>query len=167
MTEAQARAAGLSEEQIAALKPAFDARVQRSPGCWTWIGYVRPNGYGSYKARGRNFQAHQLAVLLDGRDVPRGLDVCHKCDNRRCVNPAHLYVGTRAQNMADCIARGRHNKPAGEKHPRCKLSDAQVAFIRQRAAAGEGINALGREYRVHGATVSRLVRGIKRQGAQA
>ncbi len=68
--------------------------------------------------------------------------------------------------MADCITRGRHNKPAGEKHPRCKLSDAEVARIRQRAAAGEGLNALGREYRVHGATISRLVRGLKRQHCQ-
>lgn len=168
MTEAQARAAGLTEEQIAAMKLAFEKRVERGADCWLWTGYIRPNGYGSLKLGKRNFQAHQLSVILDGRAIPPGMDVCHHCDNRRCVNPAHLYVGTRSQNMADCITRGRHNKPAGEKHPRCKLSDAEVARIRQRAAAGEGLNALGREYRVHGATISRLVRGLKRQqGAQA
>jgi hypothetical protein len=157
----------MTEEEIAALRIAFDARVARGNGCWLWAGYIRPNGYGSLKILGRNFQAHRMSVLLDGRDTPAGLDVCHHCDNRLCVNPAHLYVGTRQQNMADCISRGRHNKPVGEKHPRCKLSDSEVALIRRRAAAGEGLNALGREYRVHGATISRLVRGLKRQGAQA
>jgi hypothetical protein len=130
--------------------------VKAGPGeCWLWQGYTAPNGYGWVNVYGLAIAAHRLALIVSGVEVPAELDACHRCDVRNCVNPAHLYAGTRAQNMADCIARGRHNKPRGIAHPRARLSDADVRAIRQRRAAGEGVTPLGIEYGVHHGWISR------------
>lgn len=141
------------------LVAAFWLRVVAEDECWRWTGYLHPaTGYGSYSFRGRNWRAHRLSLAVHGRPVPDGMDACHTCDNRWCVNPAHLYAGTRRQNMADCSARGRHNKPSGEHHWRAKLSAAAVREIRERHDLGESQTSLAAEFGVHPATVSRVVR---------
>lgn len=111
---------------------------------------------------------HRKALSLRlGRPVAAGMDACHTCDNRGCVNPAHLYEGTRKQNMADCTARGRHNKPRGEDHWRAKVSAEQVAEMRNLTDEGWTRKALGEKYGIHAATVSRIVRSIWRTEVQA
>lgn len=79
-----------------------------------------------------------------------------------CVHPRHLYAGTRSQNMADCITRGRHNKPRGIAHSRARLTEADVRAIRRRRAGGEPVRLLGAAFGVHHATISRIARGIAR-----
>ncbi len=82
--------------------------------CWLWTGNANPvSGYGQFRIRGRNSMTASRAAwtLLIG-EVPDGLDVCHSCDNRRCVNPAHLWLGTRRDNMLDAKAKGRIHVPA-------------------------------------------------------
>lgn len=145
------------------LAKAFWDRTSRGADCWTWTGCVHSQtGYGSYSFRGKGYRAHRLSLMLHGVDVPDGLDVCHTCDNRRCVNPAHLYVGTRKQNMADCTTRHRHNKPRGEPHWRAKLTDSQVRAIRARRSGGETTVALGAAFSVNPATISRIARNVWR-----
>ena len=137
--------------------------VVGSGGCMLWIGYIQPNGYGYVNVGCAKAPAHRLALVLSGVFVPRGMDVCHTCDVRNCVNPAHLYVGTRKQNMADCSARNRHNKPSGETHWRAKLSADQVLSIRLRRAAGELQKSIAESFGINAATVSRIARSIWRR----
>ena len=97
--------------------------------CWEWQGALA-RGYGSFHLRGRNTPAPRAMWLLfcgppdDFATIPHGLDVCHTCDNRRCINPAHLWLGTRRENVADAREKGRlrgGKKPVAQckqGHPR-------------------------------------------------
>lgn len=94
---------------------AFWERVDKSGDCWIWLRGVS-QGYGIVNRRGLPPErAHRVAYELCIGKVPKGLSVCHKCDNPRCVRPDHLFLGTQSQNIRDCIAKGRwhpqiHNK---------------------------------------------------------
>lgn len=105
--------------------------------CWEWQAYRR-KGYGIFGMRSRNVTgAHQFSALLAFGPVPDGKEVLHSCDNRACVNPAHLSYGTRQDNMDDMKARGREVHPAGDDCPTSKLTSAKVVEIRRRLEQGE------------------------------
>jgi hypothetical protein len=92
--------------------------------------------------------------------IPEGLVICHRCDNPSCVNPAHLFLGTHADNVADKMRKGRHrtNPHKGEDHRSAKLTQEQVLEVRRRFAVG-GISkaALGREYGVTQTTIDHII----------
>lgn len=93
-------------------------------GCYIWQGTKDPHGYGRVTWQGRGRLAHRVALhVFSGFDLETALPVCHRCDVRNCVNPDHLYVGTKKQNTADMFNRGRAVRIA-------KLTDQQVADIR-------------------------------------
>lgn len=83
-------------------------------GCVEWSGYTRGDGYGSLRVNKKQVQAHRVAYELRHGPIASGLLVCHKCDNRRCINPEHLFLGTNQDNVNDMMAKGRHRhqKPA-------------------------------------------------------
>ena len=99
-------------------------------GCWLWIANMYSNGYGQIKFNGRPRGAHRVSWQLHRGDIPEGLCVCHRCDNRACVNPDHLFLGTYADNVADQIAKGRLNPPRGERQGNSKLTANDVLAIR-------------------------------------
>ena len=145
---------------------AFWQKVDRSGGddaCWEWLAGTR-GGYGLMRWRGKTTSAHRVSWELAHGSIPDGLDVLHSCDNPRCVYPAHLFLGTHQDNMVDMLRKGRGNKPSGEKNGNSKLTDAQVAEIRRRYAAG-GITQtqLGAEFDVAHTNIGYIVRGVTRK----
>lgn len=119
----------------------FWSRVVKSDGCWLWSGTTR-NGYGSMKVAGALTYAHRISWQLHCGDCPADLCVLHKCDNPKCVNPEHLFLGTRKDNAIDCANKGRN---VAQKHPevrrgerasRARLTSARVLAIRERYARG-------------------------------
>ena len=92
------------------MEPSFWSKVDKEGpgGCWIWTASRKERGYGQFLWRGKMHRAHRLAWVLSGQELPaKGLELAHTCDVRHCVNPAHLYVATHQQNVADTVARGR------------------------------------------------------------
>lgn len=119
----------LSEKDVAR----FWSKVDRSGGpnaCWPWRGYRNRKGYGVFGIRtGVSTLAHRVAWHIDTGKQPDEMKVCHRCDNRPCCNPAHLFLGTQLENMRDCVAKGR--KERGSKVAIAKLTEGQVILIRE------------------------------------
>ncbi len=132
--------------------------------CWEWQGSLSPQGYGNFNLRGRQMVASRAALIRAGVEIPEGMCALHRCDNPPCVNPAHLYVGDRRQNAADCSQRKRHNKSGrGERHWASRYSDAEQASWIARAESGEPYKSIARSTGAHPTYISRVVRGIYRK----
>jgi len=154
----------LSPSQIERFRAKY---VVAESGCWEWSGKLNRNGYGLFSVS-RKVQrfAHRLAYENFRGEVGEWC-VLHRCDNRRCVNPAHLFLGTQADNVADMISKGREGRRPvmiGEAHPRMKLPTAQVAEVRTRYSLG-GISYtdLAQEYGVSKSLIALIVQGRRRQ----
>ena len=129
-------------------------------GCWLWAGPVSRLGYGSIrtKAPGSMERAHRLSYKLYHGDIGLGLFVCHRCDVRCCVNPDHLFLGTRQENMDDMVRKGRGNSPRGEGTNTAKLIADDA--LRIYAMRGTGVTAtqLARKYGVSRHTINNIWR---------
>lgn len=114
------------------LKERFDVYTKRKDGCWEWVGYRDPNGYGRMDVSDRPMLAHRVSYLVHYGSIPDGMAVLHKCDQPKCVNPEHLFLGTQADNVRDMHAKGRARKRAlrGPEHGMAKLDERKVRAIR-------------------------------------
>jgi hypothetical protein len=132
--------------------------VSDGDACWEWMGTRDKNGYGSFRASGKTYKAHRVSWSFYFGDVPDGLDVLHKCDNPKCVNPYHLFLGTDVENAHDRAVKGRAYKPVGELCVHAKLTNEKVLKLRAEYACG-GItySELGKKYCIDSGTASRIV----------
>lgn len=110
----------------------FEMKVKFDPvtGCHVWNGSISTQGYGRFAWAGKARQAHRMAWIFYNGEIPDGLCILHRCDNRRCVNPDHLFLGTYLDNVRDMLAKGRHVHFVGEATPSAKLTREAVAEIR-------------------------------------
>lgn len=125
-------------------------------GCWEWSGSLDIYGYGQMAVnRGRPWKAYRIAYEAWVKVPAPNVDICHTCDNPPCINPAHLFEGSRHVNVTDAVTKMRHVHGERQKH---KLTDVQVEEIRTRYAAG-GImqKELGVEYGVTQSQISYIV----------
>lgn len=103
---------------------------KRVGDCLVWQRATNEDGYGILWNAGRGVRAHQVAWELTFGLIPAHLCVCHSCDNRPCIEPTHLWLGTQPENIADMIAKGRLVIPRGEHNGNAKLNDDAVRIIR-------------------------------------
>lgn len=124
--------------------------------CWPWVGSKDQHGYGQINVKGRPIKASRVALLLSGKNLGKSCAL-HRCDNPACCNPRHLFVGTKAQNSRDMIAKGR--SIVGTRNARHKLTEEDVRTIRRESKKGRTNKEIARGFLVHRMTVSRIVRG--------
>ena len=138
----------------------FWSKVNKSDpeGCWDWKASKFPSGYGAFGAshnHGYSQRAHRFAWELFFEPIPPGWLVLHKCDNRGCVNPNHLFLGNTQQNTLDRDYKGRGNAPKGSNNGLSKLTETQVEHIRKDQRS---THAIGKDYGVSHMTISRIKR---------
>lgn len=143
----------------------FWSMVNKTDSCWLWTGRPGRKGYGCLWVDGRSWLSHRYSLVLHGVDLKDEDCALHKCDVRLCVNPDHLFLGTRADNTADMIAKGRasfyHNAfPGGSANPVARLTEQDVLEIR-RLHREEGLThrALADRFGVARSNITLIVNG--------
>lgn len=147
------------------LRARFLTRIAVEGECWRWMPGPGHRRYGSFHL-GKHFPgrrirpAHQASFLLHHGLIPDGLHVLHTCDNHRCVNPAHLYLGTHQQNMQDRKNRNRGFRGTGASNPSAKLSEADALEIQRLRREGMTYPEIGKRYGVSKNATRRICVGL-------
>lgn len=151
----------------------FLAKIQKTDSCWIWIGNYINSGYGIFWYNGKQTTAHRFSYTFYKGPIPTRMDVCHTCDNKKCVNPNHLFLGTHEENLKDMKKKGRSatgDKSGIRKHPEiirrgenhigAKANDKQVIEIRSLYDTGiiRNICELARKFQLGQTTVRHIVK---------
>lgn len=143
------------------LEQRFWERVDKSGDCWDWLGSKNVGGYGQIRIKGTSKPCHRVAWELTYGEIPEGLKVLHVvCDRPSCCNPAHLQIGTQADNVADMIAKNRAHKARGAQQWCSKLTEEQVKEIK--VLGRQGIftrTAIANQYGVSVQVISGILNG--------
>lgn len=123
--------------------------------CWEWMASLHKDGYGNF----RGTLSHIVSWRLSNGDFQKGMYVCHKCDNRSCVNPNHLFLGTQLDNMRDMVNKGRGKDHNGENNPKAKLKEKDVLEIYRLHNSGTSSYKIAKIYNVTQTAISYIVKG--------
>lgn len=153
------------KKRIKSFVDRFWSKVRKTKKCWLWVGSIRDNGYGVIsKSRShlltshREEYAHRVSWKITRGPIPVNRCVLHKCDNRRCVRPSHLWLGTNKDNTHDMYSKGR--AASGERHGTAKLTEKLVAEIRRvHAEGGATQRELSLKYEVSQGTINSVLSG--------
>lgn len=127
-----------------------------STECWNWRGTVNSvNGYGRTTVHSRAVNIHRLSWIFFNGEIPFGVQVLHKCDNRKCGNPKHLFLGTPMINIHDCISKGRNI--TGSNHKNSKIKEEDVISIRKMAHSGIRHRIISNSFGITKKYVSQIV----------
>jgi len=134
----------------------IEAKVLRIPeaGCWVWMGSTQVRGYGEIISNNRKHLAHRASYEAFVGNIPKGMYVCHACDNVACVNPNHLFLGTQKQNLQDMANKGRSTR--GAKNPMAKLDEYGVRQIKEGIKAGQSDSSLAKSWMVCRQTINNI-----------
>lgn len=157
MTKQQQRAHCLPrEEKIERLfKRVENTAFLTDEDCWNWIGCTNNRRYGSIGLAGKVIGAHCYSYLIYKGSIEEGQHVLHKCDNRRCVNPSHLFLGSNYDNIQDKINKGR--LPKGDTHNSSVLLSSQVLQMREDYKTETRLWVLAKRYNIASSTVFKIV----------
>lgn len=128
-----------------------------SDECWPWKLAPTSGGYGRMKIRGKMISSHRLSWSIAYGPIPEGRYICHRCDNKICCNPHHLYCGTPKSNAEDARIRGRLVAPCGERNGMHKLTNAQALEIRRMNPMSKDFEEIGKRYGVSRGTIENIV----------
>ncbi len=128
-----------------------NVKIKNPEECWEWVGHKRPDGYGTIG----NIRAHRLSYIIHFGSIPDNYEICHHCDNPGCVNPNHLFAGTRLENEHDKVNKKRHT--FGSKNNKAKLTEQEVIEIREIAKTGIRAGELATRYSVTKNTIFRAL----------
>jgi len=135
----------------------LEAYSRQVGDCVEWTGCLTRAGYGQIEVGYQNRTTHRVAYELANGAIPAGLVVRHKCDNRKCIRPDHLEVGTHRDNVQDMVDRGR--SLSGSRNPSAKLDYAKAQEIRSLVASGSSYKNAAAHFGVGTSTVGRVIRG--------
>ena len=137
----------------------FEEKIAKSDGCWEWAASLAGKGYGQMKLPKQRKQeySHRLAYMIYKGPIPDGIYVCHKCDNPKCCNPDHLFLGSSQDNHDDMANKDRSTH--GERNPSVKLSEEQVRQIRVMLSEGIPQSRIAKAFNVAQMTISRINTG--------
>ena len=140
-------------------KERIESKVEKIPeaGCWIWMGATQVRGYGELISHNRKRLAHRASYEAFIGEIPKGMYVCHSCDNVYCVNPAHLFLGTQKQNLQDMAKKGRST--IGERNPRAKLNEMQVKNIKYSLSLGTSVSLIAKQHNVTSGAISLIKQG--------
>lgn len=124
--------------------------------CWEWQGHLHANGYGRLTNKRKTQYAHRFMYESFYGEIPEGMDVCHKCDNRKCVNPNHLFLGSRKDNMRDAMIKGRLQR--GEERYNSVLNEEIVRKARKLRDEGLLVKEIANRFGVEVHTMGNAIR---------
>lgn len=140
------------EEKLESVKKRFEKHVVRNDGCWDWKGCIHHSGYLPFNYYGSiNSYAHIVSWKIHFGEIPKGMCVCHKCDNKKCTNPEHLFLGTQKENVDDMYSKNRGQ--TGTKHHKAKLDDEKVKEIKKLLLLGVTMTRIAKDYGVSCGTI--------------
>lgn len=138
------------------------AHVPHLGKCWTWISVIKKKkGYGVLYRLRKELLAHRISYEIFNGEIPTGLLICHKCDNRSCVNPDHLFAGTQKDNIQDSLSKGRMLGPRGTKNGANKLTESQIIEIRTMRTSGATLVAIAGKFGISFQHVGAICSGFK------